>query len=329
MVTRYVNTASTAGGNGTTNGTIGDTRAYATLGGASVALASSNFDDDLEILCCGSVADGGVAAFNGATYVTAGHTIYVKTNASDVGGPHGGKWNNSTYRLVNSSTWVFQTDSNTAITVEGLQMFHTGTTNGLSSAAIKKVEFKNCIVKASSINVAQALLSTFGGSGSDTIYFTNCAFVCYGVRPGYLFYLTLNTKFYNCIMCGGTAGVTVTSGTTVVKNCGVFDNTDDFTGSLTVDHCASDDGDGTNPIAVASWAAQFINPNYISEVDFRLKPSCTLSNAGVGPASDAVVPTTSMGSAYRYGATTDVGPFSHSSFKQKSSAQGFGMQGVR
>jgi hypothetical protein len=39
MITRYVNTASSAGGDGTTNGTAGATRAYATLREATYTLS--------------------------------------------------------------------------------------------------------------------------------------------------------------------------------------------------------------------------------------------------------------------------------------------------
>jgi hypothetical protein len=53
MITRYVNTASTAGGDGTTNGTAGATRAFASLG-AAVRSLPNPLVDAVTIYCDGS-----------------------------------------------------------------------------------------------------------------------------------------------------------------------------------------------------------------------------------------------------------------------------------
>ena len=66
---RYVNTASTAGGDGTTNGTAGATRAYATLAAAISAEATNLVTADvvLRIYCAGTTADSFDGDFTGYT----------------------------------------------------------------------------------------------------------------------------------------------------------------------------------------------------------------------------------------------------------------------
>ena len=66
-----------------------------------------------------------------------------------------------------------------------------------------------------------------------------------------------------------------------VYNCAVFTCTDDFAvpaGYDVIDHCASDDGDGTNPVTPADWTAVFED---YTTFDFRLKSTDTdLTEAG-------------------------------------------------
>lgn len=81
-------------------------------------------------------------------------------------------------------------------------------------------------------------------------------------------YHVANTGYiYNCDFTGGAAGFrSGTSGTYTVANCVVFGTTDDFVigagSTVTIDYCASDDGDGTHAIAPSggNWANEI--PNY-------------------------------------------------------------------
>jgi len=72
QVTRYVNTASTPGGDGTTNDTVGANRAFASLVTALTTLSATNWaaaNQQLRILCSGITPDTGdaivTAAWNG------------------------------------------------------------------------------------------------------------------------------------------------------------------------------------------------------------------------------------------------------------------------
>jgi len=87
------------------------------------------------------------------------------------------------------------------------------------------------------------------GDADVIVDVVNC--VAYG------FYIAGDTNFsginvagtghiYNCTVHSCTQGITGVAGTSVY-NCASFNNEDDFAGTIgTIDHCASDDGDGTN-----------------------------------------------------------------------------------
>lgn len=99
---RYVNTGSTAGGNGTTNATSGANRAYASQSEAESAeqatLTAGSWitaDEWLHLYCEGSTLDT-------AACVWAGHvtdsTRYILVESS-VAGRHAGKWTSGAYTL--------------------------------------------------------------------------------------------------------------------------------------------------------------------------------------------------------------------------------------
>lgn len=108
-IVRYVNTASSAGGDGTTNNTSGATRAYATLSAAEAALrqtltgVTNDVNDQdgantisLRIYVTGSSADTTAVNFNNASWVTdATHRIELILNGTNPGS----KWDSSVYRL--------------------------------------------------------------------------------------------------------------------------------------------------------------------------------------------------------------------------------------
>ena len=85
---------------------------------------------------------------------------------------------------------------------------------------------------------------------------------------------------YNCLVEGATSidGFKDITGTTTCKNCVALNNSDDFDAIDTIDYCASDDGDGTNPVTPADWTAVFED---WANGDFRLKSTdIDLKDAG-------------------------------------------------
>lgn len=82
-------------------------------------------------------------------------------------------------------------------------------------------------------------------------------------------------SLYNSTVSGFNDGVEVDAGTLTVTNCAVFNNGDDFDGSMTITYCASDDADGTNAVNISpgktesdDWAAAFTD---YANGDFSVK----------------------------------------------------------
>lgn len=108
-IVRYVNTASSAGGDGTTNGTSGATRAYVSLSAAEAALRQTltgvtndvndqdgNNTISLRIYVTGTSADTTAVNFNNVSWVTdSTHRIEIILNGTTAGA----KWDTSLYRL--------------------------------------------------------------------------------------------------------------------------------------------------------------------------------------------------------------------------------------
>jgi hypothetical protein len=86
----------------------------------------------------------------------------------------------------------------------------------------------------------------------------------------------------------------------IVKNCAVFNNTNDFDyyqGVWTVDYCASDDGDGTNTVSPfgGDWDNEFVD---WANGDFTLLPTGNLYQGGTDNPSSGYYSTDMQGDAY-------------------------------
>jgi hypothetical protein len=123
-----------------------------------------------------------------------------------------------------------------------------------------------------------------------------------------------NILVYNNVVTGFSNAIYRSGHTYTSKNNSVFGNDDDFFGTMTIDYCASDDGDGTNPISVPNWNDQYYNGSYVNDVDFRLKSGSVLIDSGVGPSLDASVPSTDIIGISRSGSTSSLGPFENPAF---------------
>lgn len=122
--TRYVNTASTAGGDGSTNSTTGATRAYPTLNAALTAEATNLVTNDrvLEIICEGTAADTEAVSFTGYT-TDATRYIYIYTQA---GNRALGGYDATKYRLEVGGTVTGCVEINKPhVRIEGLQIVNT------------------------------------------------------------------------------------------------------------------------------------------------------------------------------------------------------------
>ncbi len=122
--TRYVNTASSAGGDGSTNATTGSTRAYPSLDSALTAEATNLVVADriLEISCEGATADTTAINFSG---YTTDATRYIRIYASEGNRALGG-YDATKYRLEVGGTVTGVIEVTVPnVRFEGLQIINT------------------------------------------------------------------------------------------------------------------------------------------------------------------------------------------------------------
>jgi len=128
VVTRFVNTASSSGGDGTTNNTTGATRAYVSLSAAEAAEQTNlvTDGDNIIFLCTGSSADTTATTFAGWTTGSA-NDIVVKPNTADESTT--GIYDTGKYRLETSGTYennIAMSSGGQWLTVQGIQSSVTG-----------------------------------------------------------------------------------------------------------------------------------------------------------------------------------------------------------
>jgi len=161
-LTRYVNTASSAGGDGTTNGTAGATRAFATLLEAINSLPGT-LSDQYTIYCEGSTAD--TSAINQTPWdMTTSATNYIRIigeqspNHPNFSTSDSGKYVTSKYRIQVSNINALYNNIPSHLRIEGIQVQLTvsdgGSYVGIKSTNQNQVatdidcRISHCIVKA-------------------------------------------------------------------------------------------------------------------------------------------------------------------------------------
>ncbi len=255
QIIRYVDPDATGAANGTSW-----TDAYTSL---SIWEAAENQDltdaggDYMTVYCRSSAGtdDPGGCSIVGWT---TGSANYIEIIGSDF--PATGIFDGTKYNL-NVTNWDIIACREEYVRFDSLQFVlnvsGTSASIGLQVygiAAPNDIRISNCIFKAG------ATMTGTGGSyaillnnANAVVKIWNC--VIYGFisasNPtdaefaGYAHFFGGAINIYNCTVFGCNFGIKGSAAVTV-KNCAVFNNTDDFSGAITIDYCASDDGDGTN-----------------------------------------------------------------------------------
>ena len=244
VVTRYVNTASTAGGDGTTNGTAGATRAYATL----TEWESSEQTDlvtatDTHIVnCTGTAADTSKFSLTGWTTDA---TYFITINGENTTG----KISTSHYRLsfTTTSNFYYSCIIDADYTVINdmqlqLDVDHIGANAYRVTGDF--VDLNRCIVKgivATSMYGTGFLVSTADGGSA-----TNCLAYDFTLASSLGFDINLSTstnKFIvdNCTAYDCYTGFTQGFQDANYRNCISQLGNDGFGGSANSrDYCVSD-----------------------------------------------------------------------------------------
>lgn len=310
MTIRYVNTASTAGGDGTTNATSGATRAFATLLEAINSLPST-LTDAYTIYCDGS-GGADTSAVNQTPFdMTTSATNYLLITATGAQRAYG-KWDTARYHLAVTNTNALYNNIPSHIRIDGIQVQVT-VSNGSSYIGIKTANanqtasdidcrISNCMVRGVVTSGSLIGFNTRfhgGGGAGGTSKVWNCvAFDCtYGFNNDYA-----TGEYYNCTAYGCSYGY-VEDATMKVVNCLAAATTNiGFVGSFASgsNYNAEDDGNGA-PGANSRTLQTFTFSNAASD-DYRLASSDTgakdfgVSDPGSGLFSDDIEGQTRSGS---------------------------------
>lgn len=123
---------------------------------------------------------------------------------------------------------------------------------------------------------------------------------------------SLSALLVNCVFVGGTYSVHQDSGTVTVVNCCLIDPSDSVsTGTVGGNNNATTEASGigtSNPTEV-DFTGYFTNA---AAGDYSITSSATsLIDDGIGPGSDANVPTTDAAGTTRSGTTCDIGAYEY------------------
>lgn len=183
-----------------------------------------------------------------------------------------GQWDASKY-LIDVSDNCIVTYENLRIiglqldTDAGAKSFFT---ENYDEGAALALHMSYCVCKGTAA-ISGVYLS--GNAGSQMDVYNNVIYSSADDGSGLLCAIgTMNC--YNNTVRGFWKGMYQTGGTMVVKNCAVFLNNDDFSGTIDIDNCASDDGDGDNPQTLDN------TDNYANEFTDSPNGDFTIVDAG-------------------------------------------------
>ena len=327
-VQRYVNTASTAGGDGTTNGTdSGDsTRAYATLAEWE-ANAGGSATDDYIVDCCGTTADA-TCTIDFTTNLTTG-TVTVRGNRSDGAGFYTGSLVHSTshYRVDEGSGFFGILSNEDGTTIDGIQIKQSK--NNASAYAIKIASRNNAVVRkcraiAGSSGTGHGIAITDHKTSSAEI--SNCLAVGFSINQilvsaGNFFDPTVsifeNTAYADGssdgITCSGTANTeavfTIKGNAVANSGTGADIDVSGIGASDTVTYADNAleqyDLGTTDEIDLVSAASAWTSPGTSESSDFSVKDASSALYNAVNP----TLVTTDITDFTRDGTNHDVGAF--------------------
>ncbi len=329
-ITRYVDTAATVGGDGQSQAHTNDGgghRAYKSLAEWEAAEQKDlvTADEIHRVYCAGSARDE--TACTVAGWNDTGPSNYVLI-AGDPAAPDddGVNPNNAFstghYRIGGVSDHALTMSIN-SWRIEDLQIDHQSATNNRTALRVSSINPSNGTVdmKLHRIRIRWNTAETIANhdaivapDADAVLDIRNC--IIDWARGGSAEAAAIfgcDATLFNCVVTGADNGIQIDGGTAEIRNCAVFDNTDDFldnsggAAAITIDTCASDDGDGTSAVDLSPGAgeADGWNDAFVDQAngDFAVKNAASvLADAGTtgGPATDI------LGASY---GTADIGAF--------------------
>ena len=217
------------------------------------------------------------------------------------------------YRLEDTDAHPLRNQEN-YFRANGLQIKHTyvGTANrhGLNIVFIagggSDIRVTNCRIQAATHADSNAVGLRVSDTDAAVTFENNI--IEGGDVAGILVNAAAGSKVYNNVVYGSTlAGIELDTTATVKNNAVSATTTDiqDDAGDSTVDYNASDDGTGTNAQTIIAIGNEFANA---AGGDFTAQTGGVIEDNGVGPDTDAAVPTPDIDGTTRAGAACYIGP---------------------
>lgn len=305
-VTKYVDPNSATGGDGTTNGLTGATRAYASLSAWEAANQADIVTSDTiqKVICSSDDAGATHAADTTAVVIDGWTTDATRFIQIEAASSHGGKWNDNIYRFVcadlTSAHALYINESYVRLvrvqaSLSGANSRSTVAIYGTGASNASLIVVDSCIIK---------------GSGSQAGY-------GHGIRVLSGTCDIMNSVIYNCVEAGiagtyGTAWPTINIYSSTLCNNGangikrlsadarlivnaknVYSgghSAEDYGvsgGTITKTACASSDATGTAGLQnIAVNTTNFTNVTAGSE-DFHLPAGSALIDVGTDTSGDA------------------------------------------
>ena len=324
QVTRYVNTASTAGGDGTTNGTAGPNRAFASLVSAIAVLVGTDWlaaNQQLRILCSGAAPDTGDAVVNAAWNGRLSPECYLEIVGDQ---PSALAISTSHYRCVDVDPGGFGVLGGGFVRLSRVAYQITVGPGDSGYSCVGVVEgnypvdtrFDRVRVDAVSISSSRTRAThafwTDVATTANKVTYTNCVAVGWtgsgATHHGFTKYpgTTGGVRLYNCTAHGCGVGFSGGSGM-VAKNCGAASCTDGFTGTFdaaSTNNASSlaSDAPGTNP-------QHSVTPTFVSAItDLHLASGDSAwKDRGTALSGDALYPFCTDGDGATRTGTWDIG----------------------
>tara|TARA_R110000868_G_scaffold162439_1_gene393650 strand:- start:7768 stop:9459 length:1692 start_codon:yes stop_codon:yes gene_type:complete len=316
-IVRYVNTNSTAGGDGTTDAITGVNRAYSSQNEMEAAEQTNlvTAGDTFTGICAGDL-DSADVVYSGWT-TDATHDILITTTTDR----HNGVFDNTKYYMnIGTSSLSHLTVLEEYFSVKGLQFERdslvassaprycisapVGTGSGL-------IKIEQNIFKSIASDITGAVAAFDASDSSPNYHFKNN--ICYNFNGSNDYGIGgsgsgANIDIYNNTFINCTNGVFSQSGYTCKNN--IFqDCTNDINGTLNAnnDYNLTDNVSIAGANSVTSSTLSFENK---AANNYALAAGDTDAiGAGIGPSSDANVPNVDVIGTARTGAATDIGAY--------------------
>jgi hypothetical protein len=246
---RFVNTASSAGGDGTTNATTGATRAYSSMNEAEAGEVDTLVDIQLEIQCTGTAADTSTTLFSTGWSVDASSTVKLTPNSSDINTT--GVYDTNLYRIATTINFRVNLDFLAPfdhLILEGLQISITGQSSRAVRTKSSSVIIGN-IFDSDGINTGMTGIDFFQ-AGMDFMIANNVIYnmTSVGLKGNSSSSGGTRTLYNNTVdSCGSGLLIGGSEATNRAFNNLLTNNTTDYSASGTVTSDNNVTSDGTSP----------------------------------------------------------------------------------